>query len=182
MILIRTTPALLVAVGLLQLSACDSHVDVHTDGGRMTFDGNDLLLAGKDSVKARITPDGSLSIGANPVAVSAEQRAELVRVQQSAHLIIRHGIDTGKAGVKVGAAAAGAALEGIAKGDTTDIEAKVEASVKTVREAAGRLCEDLAAMRAAEQAVAATLPAFSPYVTVSDGDVADCRKDVAKDK
>ncbi len=177
-----TTTALLVAAGLLPLPACDSHVGVHTDSGHMTFDGDDLLLSGKNSTKARVTPDGSLSIGGAGVAVTAAQRAELVRLQQVAHQMIQHGIDTGKAGAKVGVAAAGAALESLAKGDSRDVEATVEAKVNLVRQAAGRLCDDLAAVRDAELAVASTLPAFGAYVTTSEADIAGCRKDIASGK
>ena len=86
-------------------------------------------------------------------------------------------LDAGKAGAAVGLAAAHEALDGIAKGDTSQIGAKVEAQADQVRVAAGRICEDLATLRQAQQSLAASLEAFRPYASVAQDDVTDCARD-----
>lgn len=174
--------SLLLAVAVLPLSGCDSHVGVHSDGGSLTFDGDDLVIAGKGSARARVAADGSLTIGGAAVAVTDGQRADLIRLRKGAEQMVRHGLETGKAGLRVGTAAAGAALESIARGDSKGVTAAVDEKVKIVEQSVGRLCDDLAGVRDAEQAVAATLPAFMPYVTTSAEDVADCRKGASGDR
>ena len=47
----------------------------------------------------------------------------------------------------------------------------------SVRVAAGRICEDLATLRQAQQSLAASLEAFRPYASVSQEDVTDCARD-----
>lgn len=181
MVIRNSVTALLLTAALLPLPACDSHVGVHTDGGSLTFDGDDLVIAGKGTAKARVAADGSLTIGGAAVAVTDGQRADLIRLRKGAEQMVQHGFDTGKAGVRVGTAAAGAALESIARGDSKGVQAAVDEKVKIVKQSVGRLCDDLGAVRDAEQAVAAALPAFRPYVTTSAADVADCRKGASSD-
>ena len=162
---------------LLALAGCHTEVHGgHNDAG-MSLDGDTITLHRTGGPSAHVTRDGRFTVGAAPVTLSAQQQAEFVTLYNTAQQIKQHGIQTGKAGAAVGLAAAHEALDGIAKGDTSQIGAKVEAQADQVRVAAGRICEDLATLRQAQQSLAASLEAFRPYASVAQDDVTDCARD-----
>jgi len=169
----RSAVVAVAMLGVCGLSACHTHVG----GTGMEFAGQDVHLRAPSHDDATISSDGTLKIGSGVVPLTDAQRAGVVAIYAAAQSIKQHGLETGKAGVAVGAEAASEALHGLANGDTSQIGAKVEAKADEVRRAAARICADVAQLRQAELAVAASLPAFSPYVSVSEGDVAHCEKD-----
>jgi hypothetical protein len=177
---------LLAVTALLALAACgESQRDaaagaagpVHIDA--MSFDGSTVVIRG-NGAKARIAADGSLEIDGRPVPVDATQRASLARYHATALAIREHGIATAKAGVELAKGIAGDVIDGLAKGDTKGIDAKAEAHAEGVKQAAGRICEDLAGLREQQQSLVATLPAFAPFAWVESAKVEECRHDLAK--
>jgi hypothetical protein len=66
-------------------------------------------------------------------------------------------------------------ITGLASGDTSNIGSKVEEKSKVVTAEAGKLCGAAAALRGAQDALAAELEAFKPYAVFKDSD-ADCNK------
>ena len=60
----------------------------------------------------------------------------------------------------------------------SDLKAKVEAQANEVRRQAMKICDNLADVRAAQDALAAQLDAFKPYAVVSARETADCAKDL----
>ena len=162
------------------IAGCHKHTHVQTGAGGIEFDDSGLALHADGAPEAHLTSDGTFTIGNSPVEVTAEQRAALVGFYGAAHGIIEHGIATGKAGAAVGVAAASEVLDGLAKGDTSQIGAKVEAKADAVRQAASKICDDLAAVRQAQVAAATALAAFKPYGTVSEADISDCVRGTSK--
>jgi len=157
------------------LAGC--HTEIHSGSGGINLGDDMVTLERRGGPPAHVTRDGRLTVGDTPVTVSAQQQAELVTLYNAAQQIKQHGLQTGKAGAAVGLAAAQEALDGIAKGDTSQIGAKVEAQADQVRVAAGKICDDLAAVRQTQQALAASLEAFRPYVSVSEDDVSRCARE-----
>jgi hypothetical protein len=167
------TAVLLVAGGTL--AACGHHLNpsinllhgkVHIEDGRIEID------AGGDA--AHVTADGRLTIRGQLVAVTEAQRAQLAGYYNAAAAVMSHALATGVAGVKVGAAAAGAVSDGIRKGDLSGVRGAVEARAGEVRREAMLICADLSAMCSAQDRVEAGLPAFKRYAIVSERDVTLC--------
>jgi hypothetical protein len=137
-----------------------------------------VTIAPRGQPDARMTADGALRIGADDIAVSAEQRAEVTRYVSAAMAFSDHAVATGKAGAATGVAAVTAVVHGLANGDTSKIGATVEAKADEVRKQALNLCDDIAGMRGAQDALAASLEAFRPYAVLAADEAKGCRKDV----
>ena len=160
---------------------CGDHLQsVTLAHGRLRIYAHEVTIdrSASGGAEAHLLERGLLRIGKDEVVLTPDQRALVASYYDAALAITQHGIETGKAGAEVGATAAKEVVSGLAKGDTSQIGAKVEASAAKVKEQALKICEDLKAMRTAQEALAATLPAFEPYRAVSEADVADCAKDL----
>ena len=125
--------------------------------------------------EARVFAGGRLVIDGRDVEVTDAERAELIAYHAAAMDLGRHARDTGIAGAKVGLAAVGAVISGLARGQPDSIGPKVEAEAEKVKQAARLLCEDIAAMRKAQDSLAAELEEFRPYATIEEADERECR-------
>jgi hypothetical protein len=153
---------------------------INVGGLALARDAVTIRAAGQP--EARVEAGGKLFVDGSEVAVNETQRAELVAYHAAAMQLRESAKDTGIAGAKVGVAAAGAVLEGLAKGDPDSIGPKVEAEAAKVKQAAGKVCDDLDAIRKAQDVLAADLEAFRPYVTVKERDVTECRDGLRADE
>lgn len=129
--------------------------------------------------KAEITPQGALLIAGEEVETTAEQRELLLDHR-------RHLVGLAQAGMAVGAKGAdvaGTALSGLGQAvfggeeGRKAYEARIEAEAEKIKAEAVRLCALLPALHDSQQALAASLPAFAPYATMTPEDVSDCGKD-----
>lgn len=128
--------------------------------------------------KAEITPKGDLLIDGKPVAVSAQQRAMLLEYRTHVIGVAESGMEIGVQGADLAAKAMGEAFKGIFSGKSEqDIEKSVEAEATKIKTAATKLCGRLPAMMASQQKLAASLPEFKPYATMTQEDIDDCMKD-----
>lgn len=150
--------------------------------GTLALSGDTVRIRAAGQPEARIEVGGKLLVDGREVPVTDAQRAELVAYHGAAMQLRENAKQTGIAGAKVGVAAAGAVLEGLAKGDPDSIGPKVEAEAAKVKQAALKVCVDLAALRTAQDKLAADLEAFRPYATVEESDVAGCREGVKVDE
>jgi len=112
--------------------------------------------------------------------VTDAQRATLEHYHATALQFIEHAKATGEAGAEVGVAAVTEVAKGLSSGDTSKIGERIEAKVGPVKEAAGKLCTDLATIVELQTALAADLAAFKPFTVIGDGEASKCRKDLAK--
>lgn len=151
-------------------------------GGTLRF-GRTAERASTTAPRGEITPAGDLIVDGKAVAVDAAQRARLLAYR-------RQVIDVAKAGVDAGEKAALAALEAtdvsllrlIVGGMSGSLERRVESVVqREVRPAVLRICRQLPALRGSQQALAAELPAFRPFATLREDDVARCESDLQRD-
>ncbi len=174
-------PALF-AVAVVALVACGDHGSLSNTSianGALRVSGDLVRLHADAHPTAIIDSAGDFSVDGKPVQVTPPQHALLLQYYTAATAVRTHGLETGKAG----AAIAGEALKGAAAaiangGDDKSVDARVQAQADRVKQAAMKICDDLAGIRAAQEQLAATLPAFRPYGDlIGQGSVDDCRKD-----
>jgi len=132
--------------------------------------------------KAQITPQGDLLISDKPVAITPTQRAMLLDYRQQLIEIGARGIAIGKQGATLGMNAASEAIAGVFSGKPEqEIRRHVEAKASGIREAAAKLCDRMPALMESQQKLAAALPVFKPYATLTPVKIDQCRKDALRD-
>lgn len=169
---------------LVLLTACTAFVNADREldaASRELATGKVTLTADTDSVPdAAITPQGDFLIAGKPVALTPQQRKEVLAYRAQYIVIAREGIAIGHEGVEAGRRAVVpmvfAALFGASD---HEIEASMKKRLVGVRDDAMKLCERLPALMAAQRQLAADLPAFQPYATLKQKKIDDCREDVA---
>ncbi len=132
--------------------------------------------------RAEITPQGDLLIGGKAVPVTPAQRAMLLDYHAQIMAIAAQGMEIGRQGASLGMKAAGEALTAVFSGQSDkDIERRVEAQAQGIKRSALKICDRLPELMASQQKLAATLPAFKPYATMTRKDIDDCRTDALHD-
>lgn len=142
----------------------------------------DVSRNDKTLPKAEITPQGDFLIDHKPVPLTPAQRQEMLAYRQHIVEIAQQGIAIGKQGASLGLSAAGAAIAGALAGESDQqIRQRVEAKTTGIRKEAVKICDRLPAMMAEQQKLAADVPAFKPYATMTQQDIEDCRNGALKD-
>lgn len=145
---------------------------------RISIDGRDYGSAPADSdlPEAEITPTGELLIAGTAVETTPAQQALLLEHRRQLEGLILSGMAIGVQGADI----AGAALDGIGQAvfggeeGRRAYEARMEAEAGRIRDEAMQLCALLPPLHESQQALAAALPAFVPYATMTAGDAEDC--------
>jgi hypothetical protein len=128
--------------------------------------------------KAEISPQGDLLIEGKSVAINASQRTQLINYRGHIVAIADAGMQIGAKGADI----AGVALNGVVgaifggKQGEANFKQRMDAQGKKIEVEAMKLCMQLPPMLASQQALAASLPAFKPYATMTQGDIDDCSK------
>ena len=149
------------------------------DGVHINVNGHRVSSPGGGLPKAAITPQGDLLIDGKPVSINAVQRQQLLDYRNRIIGIAEAGMAIGAQGVGIASTAlqgVGAAIFGGEKGQK-DYEARMEAEGKKIEAQAKLLCTRLPPLLATQNALAASLPAFKPYATMTQSDIDDCGKD-----
>ena len=90
-------------------------------------------------------------------------------------------MEIGTQGADLGMHAASAALSGVFSGKSDkEIEAAIKPQTDRIQAAALELCKRLPDLHAAQQQLAAAMPAFKPYATMTQEEVDDCGKNIAE--
>lgn len=127
---------------------------------------------------AAITPQGELLIAGKPVPATPQQHTLLLDYRQQVVGIAEAGMDIGEHGANLGTQAAKQAIWGALTGKSDkQIEAAIKPQADQIKLAASRLCQRMPDLFASQQKLAAALPAFRPYATMTQQDVDDCGKD-----
>lgn len=161
--------------------AAESALAAVINVGALALAGDAITIRSPGHPQARIEAGGRLFVDGKEVAVTEAQRTGLEAYHTRAMQLREEARDTGIAGAQVGIAAAGAVIEGLAKGDASGIRPKVEAEAGKVKQAALEVCRSLAALRDTQETLAAGLEAFRPYATIDAEDVAKCSEGVEAD-
>lgn len=131
--------------------------------------------------EARITPQGDFIVGGKTVAITPVQRDALLAYREQMISIGSAGIALGKQGAALGLHAASTAITDALSGKSDqEIQQSVKAQAIGIHAAAAKLCDRLPAMMAEQQKLAAVLPAFKPYATMTEKDISDCHTDALK--
>ena len=127
--------------------------------------------------KAEISPEGDLLIDGKAVAVTAAQRTMLLDYRGHILDVVSTGMTLGAKGADLGMEAAGGAIKSIFTGEMEAFEQRIEAQAAAIETEALKICDRLPAMLASQQALAASLPEFRPYATMTEADIDDCGND-----
>jgi hypothetical protein len=170
--------------GLVLLAGCvgfrtaDNELDAASR--ELAMENTTLNSHDKNAPDAVITPQGDLLIGGKRVEITPQQRNEVLAYRAQYIEIARQGIEIGHEGVEAGRRAVVPMIFAALFGGGDDaVEASMKKRLAGVRTASEQLCTRLPQLRAAQQQLAADLPAFAPYANLTQKDVDDCRKDVA---
>lgn len=128
---------------------------------------------------AQLTPRGELLLDGRKVETTPAQQALLVQYRRQIMDVAETGMALGVQGADLGGKAIGAVFDGLLSGDPSQIDARIEAEADKLEANAMRLCMQLPGLRETQQALAAALPEFKPYatMTLTEQDIADCRDD-----
>jgi hypothetical protein len=199
---VRSIPAALLATTLVLSSACSREpaadpassaddgsgprtalgrvVGKAMDEARAELENGNISLSAsdRDTPKAEITPQGDLLVGGRAVTITPAQRTLLQEYRGHVVAVASRGMDIGMQGADLAARAMGEALKGIVSGKSeAEIERNIEAEADAIQVAAHALCNRLPDMLASQRRLAAALPAFVPYATMTESDLEDCRKE-----
>lgn len=131
---------------------------------------------------AEITPQGDLLIAGRKVDATPAQQTMLLDYRRQIVAIAEKGMDIGTQGADLGLRAASEALRGAFSGKSDkEIEAAIKPQTDRIRTAAAQLCGRLPDLLASQQKLAAAMPAFKPYATMTAHDIDKCHDDVKKD-
>lgn len=151
-------------------------------GTRISINGRNYgsTSADSDLPKAEITPTGELLIAGEPVEASAAQRVLLLEHRRHLEGVALAGMAIGVQGADIAGSALGGLGEAVFGGEDgrRAFEARMEAEAGRIKDEAMRLCALLPPLYDSQQALAAALPAFAPYATMTPQDVEDCGSEV----
>ncbi|WP_269791705.1 DUF2884 family protein [Stenotrophomonas sp. Iso1] len=146
-----------------------------TDGARKQLAEGNLSVSSSDGTKVEISPKGDLLINSTPVPLKDSQRALVLQYRQQMLTVAQAGIEVGVQGANLGVRAASEAVKGIFSGNTDQIEERINAEAAKIEASASKICDQLPALLATQQQLAAAIPEFKPYAKMDQGDINDCR-------
>jgi len=152
---------------------------VLNNGVHINVNGHEVERPGDNLPKAEITPQGDLLIAGKPVTVNAGQRQQLLTYRNQIIGIAEAGMAIGAQGADI----AGKALQGVGEAifggeqGQKNYEARMEAEGKKIEAQAKTLCTRLPPLLATQNALAASLPEFKPYASMTQTDIDDCGKE-----
>ena len=145
------------------LAACSP--GINTLGNSITFDANGIVVHAAGHPNAHIGRDGALEIDGKAIAVTPQQRQLLQRYYREAQDTMSSGTAVGKQGVQIATHSIGAAIRSIFQGDSSSLDERMDAQSKHIEAAAAKLCADVKALGATQNAIATAIPAFAPYAS-----------------
>lgn len=131
----------------------------------------------EDLPEAEITPQGDLLIEGRPVELDETQRGQLLAYREQLVDLAAEGAALGVEGARLGMKAATGAVMAMLTGNREQYKHRLKAEGSRIEEQAGRLvCARLPDLMARQQALAAAIPEFGPYATLTRADIDDCGK------
>jgi len=140
---------------------------VQINGKRVSRKADDLPVA-------EITPDGQLTVAGTTIAMDDAGRALAREYRAGLIAVAEAGMDLGVQGADLGMRAAADAIGSLFRGDTAQMEKRVEAEAEKLKGTVVQLCERLPALLSAQQALATAVPEFAPYARMEASDIEDC--------
>lgn len=171
---------------LLLLAGCaafrTADADLDTAARQVATENMTLTADAASTPKAAITPQGDFLVAGQTVATTPRQRKELLAYRAQYIDIAQQGIAIGHEGVDVGRRAmVPLVFASLFGASDKSIDASMDKRMAGVRAATAKLCDRMPALMVAQQQLAADLPAFKPYATLTPKKVDDCRQDALHD-
>lgn len=162
----------------------EGNLVLNDDGARVSVNGKDYGPDKDDRnlPKAEITPEGDFLVAGKAVAIDDAERALLLDYRGQVIAIAEAGIAIGGKGADLAGVALQHAVGAIFSGNTEELEKKVEAEAEKLKAEALVLCKELPPMLETQQQLAASLPEFKPYATLTQDDVDDCLEDLEEEQ
>lgn len=145
------------------------------------FNGRQFGTRRGDLPAAEITPGGQLIVSGRPVAMDDHGRALARDYRESVIAVAETGMVLGVQGADLGMKAASEAIASIFRGDTDEVERRIEAEAEAIKEAALQLCNQLPPLLRAQDALAAAVPEFAPYARMTVAEIDSCQRDIGED-
>lgn len=136
-----------------------------------------------DLPKAEITPQGELLVAGEPVPATPGQRELLLEHRTRIIGVAHAGMAVGAQGANI----AGTALSGLGglllggEEGRNAYEERVKAEAEAIKQEAVKLCALLPALYDSQQTLAAAMPEFAPYATMTRKDIDECGEDIGGD-
>ena len=146
-------------------------VDVRTGDNDHHF-----TIGGRGDGKAAITPSGDLLLEGKPADITPAQRALLLQYRHQIITVAEAGMAVGVKGADLAGEALSQTFSGLIHGNADEASKHIEAEGKKIEAEARQICAMLPGMMQTQQQLAAALPAFKPYATMTQKDVEDCGK------
>lgn len=144
--------------------------------------GNISVSDDTNGTKAEISPEGDFLIDGRKVEITPEQRALLLEHRGHIAAVAEAGMQVGLEGADLATTAMKEAVVGALTGNGEQVEARIEAEASKIKASAMVLCQQLPALMASQQKLAAALPEFRPYATMTQDDIDDCANDVQSEQ
>ena len=172
---LRTFCACLLSVAL---AACTSNENSSSSSvfNHISFNGDSVIVHARQAPPAVLLRDGSLNIDGETIVATAAQQQLLADYYRQSVQLRDDGVAIGAAGGMMAGHAIGAVVSGLASGNPDQIGPRVEAQVAKIEARVADLCSDLQMLRSTQDAIAAELPAFLPYATISADEVERCHQ------
>ncbi|MBB3343937.1 hypothetical protein [Luteimonas sp. RC10] len=131
---------------------------------------------------AAITPRGDFLVDGRAVPVDAHQRRQLLAYREQVIEVARTAIDMGEVAALAAVDAVDRGVFGLmVSAMTGSLERRIERNVRQIVEpGALQICARMPALHAAEQQLAADLPAFRPYARLEAREADACRDEVRR--
>jgi len=159
------TPLTLAGITLISAALAACSPGINTLGNSISFDSNGIVVHALGHPSAHIGRDGALEIDGKAIAVTPEQRQLLQRYYRQARDTMSSGAAVGKQGVQIATHSIGAAISSIFHDGASPAEEKLDAQSDQIEAAADKLCANLKALGATQNAIATAVPAFAPYAS-----------------
>ncbi len=143
-------------------------------GGGISINGS--RIGEGDQPQVEITPQGDFQVDGKRIEVNERQRALLIEYRRQVLDIAGTGMSIGAKGADLAGSAIKEAIGGIFSGDGQQVEQRIEAKAKKLEAEAKQICAQLDPLLATQARLAAALPEFKPYATLTRSDVEDCYK------
>ena len=126
--------------------------------------------------QAEITPAGDLLLEGKRADISPAQRALLLQYRQQIIKVAEAGMAVGVKGADLAGKAMIETFSGLMHGNADEAGKRIEAEGHRLEAEAQQICTMLPGMLQTQQQLAASLPAFKPYATMTQHDIEDCGK------
>jgi hypothetical protein len=144
------------------------------DDGRIRLKNGSVLIKVKGQDTAHVDGEGRLRIGDEAVALTPAGQAALQRYNGLAQGLRDEAVELGTQSADYALHTLGAVFGGLMHGTADQAGREAERGGEAIEARARALCQDLQALKLAQDAAAEAAPRFRPYAVIGEDQVHDC--------